>query len=391
MSWTIAAQISLTYQSASAAFTGGDVGKVLAGTDLITGTTIQSVTDSTHCVLSQSPTAAGTGLSWSIINTIPGSGGAPTVTRIVTGDSTHQETQQVSFSEYPQFGSFTLQDGSGGQPITPDISLPLDPGEIQSSLNATYLANTPFLVTMIQPTIFQIQWGVIGSQSLILVSDTKTIYDNVVLRLILVPGSGVSVSPSLEPKTVYYDGNFAAAIPCGAIRTESIPNSGGAIRVMQRFNQLGRNFRALALNSGGPFGSLLIDELGSTDVGGGIVEWDRVYATVPPGRTDQIWGGRTYQGLAKTFTNGVLTDQQIWSISVSNMLTRHRIFTAGYPNWHFGGTPSGIIIHYTNGQSVLLGFNGFNLTLGTFFASWVWTVDITRYMGDIWQMDWVIG
>jgi hypothetical protein len=394
LNWTIAASISNTYQSATAAFTSGDVGKILSGDDIPANTLIQAFTNSTHVVLSKTPTVVGTGLNWSIINTAPGSSGAPVVTRIVTGDSTHQETQQIAFFEVPIFGSFTLQDGSGGQPVTADIPVPLDVGEITSALNSTYPANAPFTVTTINPITFQIQWGLVGSQSLIIVNDAKLIYDNVVLRLVLVQGVGLPPgggTPSLIPKVVTYDGDFSSAKACGAIRTETIPNSGGAIKVMQRFNQLGANRRVLAPNSGGPFGTLLVDESGASDVGGGIVEFDRIYASLPPGRVDQIWGGRTYTGTSRTYSGSTLVDIQLFSISVSNMLTRYRQFTAGYPAWHFGGTPAGVIIHYINGASTLLTYNGFQNFQGTFYAAWAWSVDITRFMGGIWQMDWVIG
>ena len=64
-----------TYTSATAAFVAADVGKVITGTDIPTGTTIASRTSGTSIVLSQAATGSHTGNSFTIVGREPATPG----------------------------------------------------------------------------------------------------------------------------------------------------------------------------------------------------------------------------------------------------------------------------------------------------------------------------
>ena len=81
---------SATITAVGANFTSGDIGALIAGTDLAAGTTISSVTNTFTAKLSQSATGSGTGLTW-------------TITRITTSgtacaDQANNPTTVIGFS-----------------------------------------------------------------------------------------------------------------------------------------------------------------------------------------------------------------------------------------------------------------------------------------------------
>ncbi|MGH9283333.1 MAG: SBBP repeat-containing protein, partial [Acidimicrobiales bacterium] len=64
----VSSDASTTFTSASAGFTGDDVGKEISGANIPASTTIAAVADSSTVTLSQPATAAGSGLTFSIAN-----------------------------------------------------------------------------------------------------------------------------------------------------------------------------------------------------------------------------------------------------------------------------------------------------------------------------------
>ena len=90
---------------------------------------------------------------------------------------------------------------------------------------------------------------------------------------------------------VYFDGDFTVDTPVGHHIVEfPFANQGDAVSqiVRQRFWQLAANFKSTALGTPSPGRSdwLLIDEENFRDEGGGVISWDRVYATIPQDRDE---------------------------------------------------------------------------------------------------------
>ena len=88
---------------------------------------------------------------------------------------------------------------------------------------------------------------------------------------------------------VKYDGNFATAKATGLPISEypfSKEGDKATIILRQRFWQLLSSFTPLALGVAHPTRSdlLLIDEDNFRDIGGGIIEWERSYASIPKQR-----------------------------------------------------------------------------------------------------------
>jgi hypothetical protein len=88
----------------------------------------------------------------------------------------------------------------------------------------------------------------------------------------------------------WFDGDFSQAKPVAVMRTEHpIPQSPGARVYRQPFWQMRGSFAELALDSPCPYDPAagLVEETDQRDVGGAsLVEWERVWATVPPTRIE---------------------------------------------------------------------------------------------------------
>lgn len=389
LSWTIAAGISTTYQSATAHFVSGDVGKIITGDNIPPNTTIFSFTDISHVVLSNAPTAAGTALNWQIVEV---SSAAPTVTDIQVGTSTSPAIQRVTFAQVPAFGTFTLQDSAGGSQPLALIQAPLDAAAVQAALNISYPALSPFTVKQISSSIIEITWGVNGSRGHILVNDTNLVYDHQALALVLVAGVGdtggnpISGLPNIIDGNIAYFGDVRSAHPCGEVLYDTLSDGTGAVRYRQRFAILKRFFSPQALNTAGPNGSYLIGEENMEDRNG-ILIWDRVWVTLPANRLERHQQQRACIGTAKTFNGSTLVDQQLFSVSISTWVNVYFTYYLGHPGQSHipADGPAGVIIHFTNGSSVLVPFNGFDINFGTFANQFTQNWSRRRWMGNIWE------
>jgi hypothetical protein len=65
--WTTGSKLSNHYISNSANFTNADLNHIFQGTNIPNGTVIQSIVSTTEVILSNTPTAAGSGLSWTVV------------------------------------------------------------------------------------------------------------------------------------------------------------------------------------------------------------------------------------------------------------------------------------------------------------------------------------
>jgi hypothetical protein len=151
------------------------------------------------------------------------------------------------------------------------------------------------------------------------------------------------------PTGVFYDHNsgsggyddLTAAKPCGDYVYEyPIEDEVSAVVVRQRFSQLRANFSKQAVGTGGPsiagIGSLyLINEESFADVGGGSMEWDCVWATIPNDYTEYVTVTKNFQGMQYTIAAGSppsVYDMSInsWSREVKAVKTYH-FFRGGAP------------------------------------------------------------
>src|SRR2546430_2187633 len=127
------------------------------------------------------------------------------------------------------------------------------------------------------------------------------------------------------PAGVTYDHNsgsggyddLTAAKPCGDYRYEyPITDELSAVVVRQRWSQLRANFSKQAMGTGGPsiagIGALyIIDEDSFADLGGGFMEWDRVWATIPNDYNESVTVTKNFQGMQYTIASGAVYDMSI--------------------------------------------------------------------------------
>lgn len=124
-----------------------------------------------------------------------------------------------------------------------------------------------------------------------------------------------AISPPGSLAGVLYDGDHAPAWAVGEIRfSHPIPQDKSVLLLRQRFRQLRSNWSPLSLNSPGPFAgqpTYLVEETEQQDLGFGVVEWDRVWATLPGHRVERGSAVKTFKYLQKQWTNGQLSDANI--------------------------------------------------------------------------------
>lgn len=379
LSWTLTEPVSLIYTSATAAFTAGDVGRVLNSQLVPAQTTIAAYISATQVQLSQRPTGPGTGLSWTIINP---NQAAPAITRIQTGNGSTPEIQRIIFPEIPDYGTFTLT--LGGVTTAP-IAGPLVVSDIASALNAAYPASASFIVTQYAKSIVDIQFGIVGSQSLFTINDSNLRYDPIVLSLVLVQGTGNPGGAGLPEASIIWDGDFSTAQPIGGVRIKQNTDGTKTVELRQRYMQLRANWVKKSLNSAGPMGSYLVDEDSMDDIGAGLIAWDRVYCTLPAARTERHQQSRAVILPARTYSGSNLIDIQLISLSISTWVDVYYTYHLGFPRTTPADGPAATVIHFTNGIFALLPFNGFDVNNGTYGRQFTqsWTRRLWR--GDIYE------
>lgn len=101
------------------------------------------------------------------------------------------------------------------------------------------------------------------------------------------------------PADTYYDGDYTVAAPTGPLLSWQDPETKGKL-YRQKYHQLASEFESLPIGSNGPdgTGSKLVEETQPTDIGSGVVEWERTYATKPPTRIEREPFVHNYQLIA---------------------------------------------------------------------------------------------
>ncbi len=196
-SWTITARASNVFTSASANFTSADVGARLESPQLPNGTRIVSVISSTQVALSQSALGAASGQSWTLR---PRSGFAgPNVSQLIPGTQTSKETQRITLTQQPVGGYITIQDGAGGAMPVVAVPAPVTAQNLQAALNSAYPNwNGVTVNEIVKGGTFDVVFNVYGKQRVLLVDESNAIYEP---RVAVVPlGEPVS-TPDAAPAT----------------------------------------------------------------------------------------------------------------------------------------------------------------------------------------------
>lgn len=182
LSWTVTAIPNNIFQSATGAFSISDVGARLEATQLPAGTYITGFIDTTHVTVSQRALAVAAAQSWTLR---PAIGFAPpAVTSTQVGTLTLSETQQVSLTQAPIGGVIQFRDGADASLPTVAVSAPLTAENIRTSLVAAYPNFGDINVTEVVPNgSYLVSWGVKGKQKLLVVDESKAQYDTTVGRV----------------------------------------------------------------------------------------------------------------------------------------------------------------------------------------------------------------
>ncbi len=100
-----------------------------------------------------------------------------------------------------------------------------------------------------------------------------------------------------NPRGTYFDGGeetFRQAYQVGP----TVPNIDSVTRGLVYTQTMRQRFgfwKALPWGKKGPHGSFLVEETTPGHVGGGLIEWQRIYWTVPPPRKEPLACAHSYQ------------------------------------------------------------------------------------------------
>jgi hypothetical protein len=160
------------------------------------------------------------------------------------------------------------------------------------------------------------------------------------------------------------------------------------LSVYTTFSGTPSNYTATAFNTLGPSiagqTTYVVDETPFEDSGiGGVVFWDRVYASLPSDRWEGASLSKNYMQVQRTYNNGVLVGIAVNSFSIPTG-GFHRYFYVLSPfGVNLGSVPFAQVVNWPGTSVQQLnqynGFNGDNL-------SWC-QIDIQfrRWMGNIWE------
>ena len=175
LSWQIQAQPSKLFDSATGSFTSADVGARLEAPQLPLGCVIVARNSATQVVLSQKALSAATGQAWTLRPKVGFMPASVTVTQ--PGTMTAPEKQNVTFVQSPIGGFVTFQDSADASMPVATVKAPITAMDIQAALTAAYLNYGDLIVTEKVPNgQFEVLWGVNGKQHLLGVDDSGAIY-----------------------------------------------------------------------------------------------------------------------------------------------------------------------------------------------------------------------
>jgi len=415
LNWTIAALPNNLYNSASAAFASSDVGAQLDSAQLPAGTTIVTVNSSTQVILSQNALGVATGLAWTL-RPAKGFPGA-IVSSIRTGSLTISDIQQITLTQFPIGGSIALRDGADISLPWATVLCPLSAPAIKNALHQVYPNFGDVQVTEIVPDgQYQIQWGVLGQQHLLVVDDTQAIYP---VQVTVVPVgaqlNATATSPALVPPSFAIPGVsqflnvgvYLMGVPNASwsswskypqVRQVADGTFGYELRVF--YIQVQGTFVTPAIGSQISWSGLTFyhDHVEDYEDRASLTYYTWVGYSIPPPRTELVPINKSlYAPLTQTL-NGRVVDLQLASASQSTWGHAYYTYWAS-PRTNAGGnnglaTPSdgpfGAVVHFSavggfSGVYALWTGGGFSSTYGTTGRGFVLSWSRRRWKSYIWE------
>lgn len=208
------------------------------------------------------------------------------------------------------------------------------------------------------------------------------------------PPSGGPVSTA----GIIYDGNYHNLLACGICRIDrKIEARADSLIYRQPFQQFLADYDQPAVGSGGcPINSFarFVQDEGMQDMGGGIVQFTRVWALVPSSWTEQVSATKQFQSLQLILNGSNVVDFNIvsWSDAI-NCACHHYYFLGVNAPFHPTVPKIQIVPFLLSGKQVIDNGTGFPLNnpqkAGWFGSNYGVLTNISTsiepYMGDIWE------
>lgn len=428
LSWTIIAIAGNRFDSASALFTGADLGAKIEAPQIPAGTYITSIVSTTQITISQKALAAVSGQAWTLRQKT--SFIAPAVSSVQTGTLSIPEKQRVTLTRSPIGGSIKLRDGADPSMPIVEIAAPINAAAIESALNGIYSNYGGVSVLETVPNgEFEITWGVKGKQHLIVVDETLALYDPKVLQLPLGDQEQEWVILPPEEEELQQQNQQQPTLPSvvklsrfglhivgvnnvnykqlvSQPRVERVYDGSFALKIRARYVQVMDQTPVAIPGEEWVRGNntFYLDAYENIEDKGGLQFYDWVGYTMPRNnraiykginynRIERMQQMRPFYGVARSFLNGRLIDIQLYSFTTSLyvdvLYTYYQTPLAAQVVAPPPISPAGVVIHFVSvggftGITQLLPFGGFNDNTGTFgefHQSWT----RKRWHANIWE------
>jgi hypothetical protein len=201
--WTVAQEVSFVFTSSSGVFQSSDVGSALRAPAVLDGdATITKFISATQVELDKRPDSAEVGVQWTVIPARPYP--PASVSRLISGSVGAQEVQKIALAQSAIGGTLAIQDGYGGPMPVAVMNNPVNTSDLQIALKQAY---SNYGDLSVQEVIPGAEWNVIfgkrGGQRLLLVSETQAIYGDTVLSWIVANKSAMIPDiPIPQPPTL---------------------------------------------------------------------------------------------------------------------------------------------------------------------------------------------
>lgn len=182
----------------------------------------------------------------------------------------------------------------------------------------------------------------------------------------------------------YYDGSFASPVQSGPVVESFDPIVRTQLYRITYFQQAA-NYTPAAIGLAGPNGSYLYEETVPKNVGGDLVQWDRLFAEVPPQRTECesfVYANQLFSNgnIPVMFTNGHGDSNWIteFPMKLNSSLVYTYYYAENYATIPLFETYSVTIVGST---WIYRGTQGYVVNGGFLIEDEV----LTRWKGNIWE------
>lgn len=407
LSWSLASEISNVFTAASGSFQSIDVGAKINAPAVLDGdATITGFISPTQVVLDKRPKSTATGVTWKLLPVRPYP--PPTVTRISIGSATAQEIQKIALSQAAIGGTLAIQDGYGGTMPLLNLVNPVGASDLQNALNNAYPNYGECRVTEVVPGAeWNVQFGTIGNQRLLFVSEVSATYGEALLNWIIIdkaqaPEAEIPTIPEVVPLKTTRNGLIYIGAnpneenpftPVGQPRITRATDGTNASILRQRFMAYADKYTATSLNTTISVGGVTFYVVGEEGMQekNGMVIFDRVAVTLPDARTELHNHQRPYIFPARTYQGATLLDVQLCSVSLSGgCFIRYSYYHQSSAPSQPNDGPGATVVHFQAvgnalAEARLLTWSTFNWTWGTWGVYQTWGWSRRRWMGNIWE------